>query len=89
MYDEQAEDLDLDLRAEAEKRDPDEMLRYSGHLTFRVGNQLSRNGIYTLRQLSTLTRQDASDLRNIGVKALAELDHELDVAGLGWAEPNP
>lgn len=69
-------------------RDPDEVLRHTGYLPFRVVRLLAQNGIQTLRELTLFTRDDIADIQQLGPASLKQLDFELAVCGLEWAPTN-
>ena len=52
-------------------------------LSMRAQNVLTRMGIQTYRDLIKLGREKLLNVRNVGVMTIAEIDAEIDIAGLG------
>lgn len=58
-------------------------------LTARPYNTLKRNGIYTIGDLLQCTTVDITDMRNSGVRTLAEIRDRLAVHGLALHGEEP
>lgn len=51
-------------------------------LSVRAYNVLRREGIHTIKQLTALTWADLADMRNMGVKAVEDVEARLQERGL-------
>ncbi|MGI6375341.1 MAG: DNA-directed RNA polymerase subunit alpha C-terminal domain-containing protein [Anaerolineae bacterium] len=69
--------------------DPDEGSILSLRLPSRASSPLLHHGVHTVRELTSLTREELSGLRGVGMSSLLDIERALQRAGLSLAPSRP